>query len=89
MDADFDFAERDDEERGGHLAIDRAAGHTYSLQADNRLSALIKGVTCGTTLKDIVEDLRGQGFVPAHINWMTNRRKKHPIPLILMQVPQE
>ncbi|KAJ8909655.1 hypothetical protein NQ315_002920 [Exocentrus adspersus] len=69
------------------LEADKQEYHTYSLQEDRNLRAVIRGIPTGVAEEEIKADLVEQGFTVLSVHRMTSRRDKRTMPLVLVQVP--
>ncbi|XP_018574046.1 uncharacterized protein LOC108913064 [Anoplophora glabripennis] len=71
------------------LADEGKEFHTFSLPSERLLRAVIRGLPDGISNEEIRSDLEVQGFKITSVFIMKSRRNKAPIPLVLVQVPQE
>ncbi|KAJ8913997.1 hypothetical protein NQ315_012020 [Exocentrus adspersus] len=69
------------------LEADKQEYHTYSLQEDRNLRAVIRGIPTGVAEEEIKANLVEQGFTVLSVHRMTSRRDKRTMPLVLVQVP--
>lgn len=70
-------------------AAEKWQHHTYSLPEEKPLRVVIRGIPANTDTEAIKADLQDQGFAPNSVQPMTSRRTKQPMPLYLVQLPQD
>lgn len=71
------------------LNREREEYHTYSLQEDRLLRAVIRGIPDGVPEVDIKADLEAQGLTVSSVQRMTSRKTKQAMPLVLVMAPQD
>ncbi|KAJ8910556.1 hypothetical protein NQ315_008941 [Exocentrus adspersus] len=70
------------------LEADKQEYHTYSLQEEKTLRAVVRGIPTGIAEEEVKSDLQAQGFTVLVVHRMVSRKTKEALPLVLVQVPR-